>query len=97
MHGELGDQLHTQLGLRKLNEVVQDVSQPVVMLDALWLTIFEDGATRQTDRLGRQRVSTHAAKGGVSSRWGCIHRPVAGACWAGRFPSVKVRTPGNAC
>lgn len=71
MHGELGDQLHTQLGLRKLNEVVQDVSQPVVMLDALWLTIFEDGATRQTDRLGRQRVSTHAAKG-VSPRVGAV-------------------------
>ena len=88
---ELGDQLHTQIGLRKLNEVVQDVSQPVemvlssvppvVMLDAIWLTVFEDGATRQTDRLGRQRVSTHANKGCVllalglypqTGRWGVL-------------------------
>src|SRR5579863_4258087 len=91
MQGEIGDQVHTQIGLRKLNEVVQDVAQPVemvlssvppvVMLDAIWLTVFEDGPTHQTDRLGRQRVSTHANKGCVllalglypqTGRWGVL-------------------------
>jgi transposase-like protein len=65
MQTEIGEQLQTQIGLRKLNETVQQVRQPVeltlsrvppvILLDAIWLTLLEDAATHRPDRLGRQR------------------------------------------
>jgi len=53
MQAEIGDQLHTQVGLRKLNEVVQHVRQPVELtlssvpghpVDAIWVTALEPDA-----------------------------------------------------
>lgn len=91
MQGEIGDQLRTQVGLRKLNEVVQAVDQPaeielssvppIVMLDAIWVTLLEDTDDVQQDRLGRQRVVKSRNKVGVlvalglypqTGRWGIL-------------------------
>jgi transposase-like protein len=65
MQGEIGEQMGTQIGLRKLNEVVQQVNPPVemllsrvppiIMLDAIWMTLLEPTGATQTDRAGRQR------------------------------------------
>jgi Transposase, Mutator family len=65
MQGELGERLGTQVGLRTLNACVGTVSAPlglaltsvppVVMLDAIWLTLLTDTSHTQPDRLGRQR------------------------------------------
>lgn len=51
MQQALGEQVHTSVGLRKLNEVVQDVKQapqlaftsvpPVIMLDAIWVDLLQ--------------------------------------------------------
>ena len=72
MQGEIADQLHTQVGLRKLNEVVQHTRPPVeltfssvppvVLLDAIWVTTLATEATSHPDALGRQRVSKHREK-----------------------------------
>ena len=66
MQNEIGEQMKTQVGLRKLNEIVQDVRQPalieltsvppIVMLDGTWVTLLEDTEHIQLDGLGRQRV-----------------------------------------
>lgn len=72
MQTEIGDQLQTQVGLRKLNEVVQHVRQPVeltlssvppvILLDAIWVTFLEPDAPSRQDTLGRQRVLKHREK-----------------------------------
>ena len=57
MQNEIGQQVSTQIGLRKLNETVHQVTSPprlefthvppVVMLDAIWITLLKDtGETR---------------------------------------------------
>jgi transposase-like protein len=66
MQGAMGEQLRTQVGLRKLNAVVQDVAvppaieltsvPPIIMLDAIWVPLLEDTQATQRDRLGRQRI-----------------------------------------
>jgi transposase-like protein len=66
MQDLIGEQAHTQVGLRKLNEVVQQVSQPldlqlrsvppVIQLDAIWVTLLEPARETRLDRLGRQRT-----------------------------------------
>lgn len=58
MQGEIGQQAHTQVGLHKLNAVVQAVDQPadipltsvppIIMLDAIWVTVLRP--TQQTRR-----------------------------------------------
>lgn len=69
MQSEIGNQAHTQVGLRKLNEVVQDVPNPVpveltsvppiIMLDAIWVTLLQDTGETQKDKIGRkQRVKS---------------------------------------
>lgn len=65
MQTEIGEQYDTQVGLSRLNQVVQDVRQatditlssipPVVMLDAIWLTLLVPTAASQVDTLKRQR------------------------------------------
>ncbi len=65
MQGEIGHQLKTQVGLRKLNETVQAVGSPVplefrsvppiIMLDAIWVTLLDDTQAMRKDRQGRQR------------------------------------------
>jgi len=67
MQGEIGDQLHTQIGLRKLNAVVHNVKRsaamplssvpPIIMLDAIWVTLLAPTGTHQEDKAGRQRVT----------------------------------------
>jgi hypothetical protein len=54
MQGEIGDQLHTQVGLRKLNELVHTVPPtvelslrsvaPIIVLDAIWITLLKSTA-----------------------------------------------------
>ena len=65
MQREIEEQLHTSAGLRKLNTVVQTVATvlpgrlkqipPIVMLDAIWVTLLEDTETIKTDRRQRRR------------------------------------------
>ncbi len=72
MQAEIGDQLRTQIGLRKLNETVQAVRQPVelplssvppvILLDAIGVTLLENDATAFQDRLGRWRTHKHREK-----------------------------------
>lgn len=72
MQTEIGEQLHTQVGLRTLNKTVQAVRQPVerplsrvppvILLDAIWVTLLEPDATASQDRLGRWRVHKHREK-----------------------------------
>jgi len=66
MQHEIGDQMHTQVGLRTLNNRVQTVAEPVemtltsvppiIMLDAIWVTLLAPTGTSQEDKIGRQRV-----------------------------------------
>lgn len=66
MQTEIGEQFNTQVGLRTLNQVVHNVDQPtdielssvppVVMLDAIWLTLLTPTGTTQIDDLKRQRT-----------------------------------------
>jgi len=91
MQNKIGEQMGTQVGLGKLNEMVQAVPMradieltsvlPVIMLDAIWVTLLEDTATLQQDRLGRQRVIKTRHKVAVlvalglypqSGRWGIL-------------------------
>lgn len=65
MQEEVGVQSGTQIGLRSLNEVVNDVEKPnfiefssvppIVMLDAIWVTLLEDSPETQYDKLKRHR------------------------------------------
>jgi len=66
MQAAIGDELSIQVGLRKLNEVVHQVVKPtdieltsvppIVMLDAIWVTLLEDTPERKKDTLKRQRT-----------------------------------------
>lgn len=65
MQGEIGDEMGTQVGLRKLNQVVQNVQTAarieltsvaaVILLDAIWVTVLVDTDEIQKDKLGRKR------------------------------------------
>jgi len=91
MQGEIGEHLGTQVGLRKLNEVVQQVHAPferplssvppLIMLDALWVTLLQPTGTTRRDRAGRQRATKAKEKVCVlvalglyphSGRWGIL-------------------------
>jgi len=91
MQAEIAEQSSTQVGLRTLNEVVQTVRQapaielssvpPVIMLDAIWLTLLEDSESIQPDSLKRQRRRKSKRKVCVlvalglypqSGRWGIL-------------------------
>lgn len=91
MQAEIGDEMGTQVGLRKLNQVVQSVLSPtpialtsvapVIMLDAIWVTLLEDTDTIQKDKAGRQRVTKKRQKVCIlvalgiypqSQRWGIL-------------------------
>jgi hypothetical protein len=75
MQTEIGEQQHTQVGLHVLNEVVQDVRPsteqslssvpPIVLLDAIWLTLLEGTATAR-DQAARQGVRV-GGRGTVSA------------------------------
>lgn len=91
MQAEIGEQLQTQVGLRKLNEAVQHIRQPVeltlssvppiILLDAIWVTLLEPDASGRQDSLGRQRVVKQREKVCLlvalglypqSGRWGIL-------------------------
>jgi putative transposase len=91
MQGEIGHQGHTQIGLRSLNRVVQQVRQPldrtlssvppVILLDAIWITLLEPTAAIHLDRRGRRRIRKKGEKVCVlvalglypqSGRWGIL-------------------------
>ena len=91
MQGEIGYQVGTQIGLRKLNEMVQNVANPVsieltsvppvIMFDAIWVTLLKDTDTIHKDKKGRQRVKKERNKVCIlvalgiypqSQRWGIL-------------------------
>ena len=91
MQTEIGEQCDTQVGLRTLNEMVQDVGQateislssvpPVVMLDAIWLSLLTPTGAMQADTRKRQRQVKAKQKVCVlvalglypqSGRWGIL-------------------------
>jgi len=98
MQTEVGEQMATQVGLRTLNQVVQDIAQPtpitlssvppIVMLDAIWLTLLTPTGEVGADRLKRQpevkkkqKVCVLIALGlyAQSGRWGILGWHVASA------------------
>lgn len=70
MKGELDAGVGTSVGLRSLNERLHRLAEqlpawqrrwlsdvpPVVMLDAIWVTVLEPTEQRRRDKLGRQRI-----------------------------------------
>jgi transposase-like protein len=91
MQTAMGDTLHTQIGLRKLNtlthqttrSVVQELTSvsPVVMLDAIWITLLADTGSTRKDRSQRERPVKAGKKVCVlvalglypqSGRWGIL-------------------------
>jgi transposase-like protein len=114
MQTEIGEQLDTQVGLRRLNQVVQDIAQPtemtlssvppVVMLDAIWLTLLTATGETRKDRLKRQRAVKTKQKVCVlvalglypqSGRWGILGWQVASAesreAWEALLVALEVR------
>lgn len=98
MQTEIGEQLDTQVGLRTLNQVVHDVASPasmtlssvppIVMLDAIWLTLLTPTGETQSDSLNRQREVKSKQKVCVlvalglypqSGRWGILDWQLADA------------------
>lgn len=91
IQGEIGAQIGARVGLRQLNEVVQQVSAaveitvssvpPVIMLDAIWMTLVEPTGATPTDHAGRQRTTKAKQKVCVlvalglypqTGRWGIL-------------------------
>jgi transposase-like protein len=91
MQTAIGDQWATQIGLRKLNQITQAVElpsaieltsvPPIILLDAIWVTLLADTQTTQPDRLQRQRQVKAKQKVCVvvalglypqSGRWGIL-------------------------
>ena len=91
MQDEIGEEIGTQVGLRTLNEYVQAVNMapameltscpPVVMLDAIWVTLLEntgktraDSRQRQRSVKARRKVCVLVALGlyPQSHRWGIL-------------------------
>jgi transposase-like protein len=66
MQTELNDSLQTSVGLRKLNECLQAIKQPlavpltsvppVLMLDAIWVTVLRPTGEYKKDKRGRVRA-----------------------------------------
>jgi len=98
MQTEIGDQFAAQVGLRSINQIVQNVEQPtqialssvppVVMLDAIWLTLLTPTGTTQKDNLKRERIVKSKQKVCVlialglypqKGRWGILGWQVATA------------------
>lgn len=80
MQAEIGETMQTQVGLRKLNELVQTIPYlanttlssvpPVILLDAIWVTLlqptgegYQDTHQRQRTRKQRHKVAVLVALG----------------------------------
>lgn len=91
MQGEIADQSATQVGLGTLTQQIQQVKNashlelrsvpPVVMLDAIWLTLLEDSGQSYLDGLERERAVKRKRKVCVliavgvypqTGRWGVL-------------------------
>lgn len=91
MQGLLGEQAHTSVGISTLNRIVQKPAKPVelaltsvppvVLLDAIWVTLLEAEDRLQIDAKGRQRKRKRKLKVCVlvalgvypqSGRWGIL-------------------------
>lgn len=91
MQDEIGAQMQTQVGLRKLNAIVHDVVEPpaltltsvppIIMFDAIWVTLLETTPAHQKDTLNRRRTVKKRRKVCVlvalglypqSQRWGIL-------------------------
>lgn len=98
MQAEIGQQSQTQVGLSTLNQVVNDVAvpqaieltsvPPIVMLDAIWVTLLEETGAVRADTLSRKRAVKAGKKVCVlvalglypqSERWGILGWHVADA------------------
>lgn len=96
MQSEIAESIGTQVGLRSLNEQVQALETPVaielssvppvVMLDAIYVTLLEETGDSQVDALGRERQVKVAKKVCVlvalglypqTGRWGILSWTVA--------------------
>jgi transposase-like protein len=72
MQSSLGNQVKTSIGLETLNQMVQAVRTPselaltsvppVVMLDAIWVSLLSETGAYKKDRAGRQRSVKHKEK-----------------------------------
>jgi len=114
MQIELAHQSHTQVGLRKLNELVNHYTSrtaielssvpPVVMLDAIWVTLLQTNGQTQTDNQGRNRPIKVGDKVCVlvalglypqSQRWGILGWDMADSesqeAWEGLLLSLEAR------
>ena len=91
MQAEIGEQYGTQIGLRTLNATVHQVEMPnfiqltsvppIVLLDAIWVSLLQDTPTLRPDLLKRQRQVKAQSKVCVlvalglypqSERWGIL-------------------------
>ena len=114
MQTELAHQSHTQIGLRTLNELVNQYDQPaeielrsvppVVMLDAIWVTLLQTTNETQQDSQGRIRPIKVGRKVCVlialglypqSQRWGILGWVVADSesqeAWEALLVSLEER------
>lgn len=114
MQSELAHQCHTQVGLRKLNDLVNQYQPathielssipPVVMLDAIWITLLQTSDKTQKDKQGRIRQIKVGRKVCVlvalglypqSQRWGILGWDVAESesqeAWEALLLSLEAR------
>lgn len=114
MQAELAHQCHTQVGLRKLNDLVNQYQPathielssipPVVMLDAIWITLLQTSDQTQKDKRGRIRPIKVGRKVCVlvalglypqSQRWGILGWDVADSesqeAWEALLLSLEAR------
>jgi transposase-like protein len=114
MQDMIGEQAHTSVGLSTLNRIVQyrpapveltlTSVPPVVLLDAIWVTLLEDGTGLQTDACGRQRRHKHQVKVCVlvalgiypqNGRWGILSWTLAAgetqAAWEALLVALDTR------
>lgn len=114
MQAELSEQCHTQVGLRELNGFVNQHNlptnielssiPPVVMLDAIWITLLQTTDQTQKDKRGRVRSLKRRCKVCVlvalglypqTQRWGILAWDVAHSesqdAWEALLVSLEAR------
>ena len=100
MQTEIGHQLETQVGLRKLNQLVHRVQcptaieltsvPPIVMLDAIWITLLQPTGAVKQDQSGRHAQVKWRLKFVCWWLWESTRKVVAGAFWIGLWPRAKI-------
>lgn len=105
MQNEIGDQIGISVGLRKLNEVVHGIQiphgieltsvPPVVLLDAIWVTLLEDTGEARPDTKQRQRSVTARRPVCVLVALGLYPQTGRWAFWDGISLRMKVKRYGK--